>query len=1402
MTTKTECNEYIEQYLKRNYDSGRKLQEALSNSLNLDKDRFWTSFDEDNIVQKLWEATGGDISFLKNMVFSVEDFDECKKYLSSEQRKVFETKIIKKIQEEAIKQEKDQAKKEQIENINTDSCESTDDIIKEIEKISFPEYKGKIEDLQEEQKDQLLQKYQQLKNIFIANEELFEDVLNQTYSEGNKENKEKYEAVNLFVKKEMNHLQKAKEEARIKYNEDIDKTLSPFQRILSSEQLLKKRKYPLPDEELAKMNYETKKELKDIAAEIEKKVEEVQNLDNSILTLQHDYMETVDIQKQEEILKHINEKQKGNKRLWEEIESLKNDYKILQLPKDEQTRLNALKERNFNYNALLKESNINWESWKNILQNYLNALANETYSDLEQQDIIQLSKKNKEYFKNYLTDLVDLDKDPITISYEVKTKKDKPETKGRELPIKKIFNNGNTQNPLSFEIDLSNADHNIDPQILQLLKTHPSYNPKTNKLELDSNNAMMLFTILQGYHPSEDTIDETKTNSQIDAGNEKANLEEFNTLRNEKWRGYNFEKGLKIWLPCGETELPSNKNHAKQRLKAEMIHDSPDYFEIEIKGGELKLANQKEGERITITKNAENLERWGDFIVTKGNNFEETKETLKKQGKDTEKILKDIQFDGQDFTFNTSNKKKNGQTVKYFAAPWNPPILYNITPKGNKINVHTEFLKDNKKLIYDKEMDYDQFLIFLSERNLEPKTKEEGDSIQNKKINQENKIFDTIKTRKWKRFSLNSIKEGLKDARWKIKEGFEAPNKKNAEDFKDRLYGTGDFDLYGKLSKYLGRLPGMNDYGLEKRREQEGKESKGAMGKIDKYLDQFEKDNKFKDNFFAAQNYVDQFKCTISQKIFNGKNPKNATINDVQTFENNNDIRPIMAAAMCALMKKGKGLYLKMDHLEKEGMWIKLILWEGKRQDFLKKREELVKKIEEKGGDKQLSDLYSRAEIQYIINDVKGDEREFLGRWKRTDKFVHSIPFDFGVKLESYYREYNGIDMRDNEYKEQKGNLSFSTTTEEFKKALQNRKQVRWGDLKAMMDLINGENDRHKDIQAAILTTFLSGQVNELSKAKKTYLTQMMRSYSYAPWLLANYPKNEQLVLDFLDTVDQHIQTKKGTAPNHKLKEELEKYMENSGKPANIYKLYETVYKYFNENDNFKELETFLKKDLYTKDRKDNDALSKMKSKILEAPDSIDHDLNEADDIMTHRWLASSDSAINKLRGFDDGSFNGNEDEVNRKIAFWNEITGEIDKIDKDGKDEDVKYIYDKFQKFFGFSSYGENILKSIIYPEKAEPTDQRKQQTITNNEKKILEAYLIGENSNTVKQLPKEYRKALERFIDYLYDHRDTIGKNILKEDGEPKALPLETIKTQLKNIRERLNRVKGYDYNIDKIL
>jgi len=82
----------------------------------------------------------------------------------------------------------------------------------------------------------------------------------------------------------------------------------------------------------------------------------------------------------------------------------------------------------------------------------------------------------------------------------------------------------------------------------------------------------------------------------------------------------------------------------------------------------------------------------------------------------------------------------------------------------------------------------------------------------------------------------------------------------------------------------------------------------------------------------------------------------------------------------------------------------------------------------------------------------------------------------------------------------------------------------------------------------------------------------------------------------------------------------------------------------------------------------------------------------------------------------------------------------------------------------------------------------------LIDNGEKILKAYLMGENSNTTRQLPKQYKQALERFIDYLYVNKDIIGETILQNE---KPLSLEQIEKQLTNIQERLNRVKGYDYD-----
>lgn len=100
-------------------------------------------------------------------------------------------------------------------------------------------------------------------------------------------------------------------------------------------------------------------------------------------------------------------------------------------------------------------------------------------------------------------------------------------------------------------------------------------------------------------------------------------------------------------------------------------------------------------------------------------------------------------------------------------------------------------------------MTYDQFIVFMENKNLEPQTKENGERLKKVKEDDERREYTTIKTHEWKRFSINSIIAGAKKAWDSLKKGFTAEDEKNAKEFEDFIFGTGDFDFYGKLRKYL-----------------------------------------------------------------------------------------------------------------------------------------------------------------------------------------------------------------------------------------------------------------------------------------------------------------------------------------------------------------------------------------------------------------------------------------------------------------------------------------------------------------------------------------------------------------------------------------------------------------------
>ncbi|MBQ7074248.1 hypothetical protein IJM86_04205 [bacterium] len=86
------------------------------------------------------------------------------------------------------------------------------------------------------------------------------------------------------------------------------------------------------------------------------------------------------------------------------------------------------------------------------------------------------------------------------------------------------------------------------------------------------------------------------------------------------------------------------------------------------------------------------------------------------------------------------------------------PILYEVEYLKDKVRLKTDFLKDGQQYNYEKEMEYDQFLLFLQTKNLQPTGNTQAEIL--KKSKKDKKIeYQKSPIRKWNRFSINSIKE-------------------------------------------------------------------------------------------------------------------------------------------------------------------------------------------------------------------------------------------------------------------------------------------------------------------------------------------------------------------------------------------------------------------------------------------------------------------------------------------------------------------------------------------------------------------------------------------------------------------------------------------------------------------
>jgi hypothetical protein len=311
----------------------------------------------------------------------------------------------------------------------------------------------------------------------------------------------------------------------------------------------------------------------------------------------------------------------------------------------------------------------------------------------------------------------------------------------------------------------------------------------------------------------------------------------------------------------------------------EILDASGDSVRMKMSGGELGLGNL-EGKVITFPKHSDHRKTFiGKFAhgaggqlyklppVSQGRTLQQCMETIKESNMlghyygNPLFLDQSIVFKDNEIFFNLGDEQ--GEKVQYFGLQdeltdeLSQNVHYKIEYlKNGKIKVSSEYLskakdKDGNEKDswetkgYSREMDYNNFLIFIATKKLKPKTesqqKEEKDN--NEKKLKENKIPLTKKGWNW--FTINNIIHMVKDCRKKIDGLVEEYSKEKDENFMNMVVeNRGLYRNLGKLFGAVGRTGGAEAASRAEMEHWNEKDNR-IWKKIKKRLDEFDKDPDF-----------------------------------------------------------------------------------------------------------------------------------------------------------------------------------------------------------------------------------------------------------------------------------------------------------------------------------------------------------------------------------------------------------------------------------------------------------------------------------------------------------------------------------------------------------------------------
>ena len=881
------------------------------------------------------------------------------------------------------------------------------------------------------------------------------------------------------------------------------------------------------------------------------------------------------------------------------------------------------------------------------------------------------------------------------------------------------------------------------------------------------------------------------------------------------------DHGLRPWamiyLSKDESILPPYGDPSKEWMRAEItkvdLDEKDPKITVKFYGTEMPLWAE-EGKELTfdsvnfknlVSKSENsNLSTHSIRLLGPKKTFKEAQEALSKAGIKPQ-ILEQMQLENRKFVMDVidENWKASKQEINYLTATdevpdpnssamKKNPVIYKVKPNTDgTVSVESNLLDiEWEKKRYERKMSYSDFLLFLNEKNLTPKTEKQAEA--------DLKAFEDIPSttkRSRKRVSVQSMIYSIKNVWKNLTSKIDEYYKEQDEACLGWLVSS--VGIYKMVGDSLSRIPSVKSAADKLHYDQLSKAEKNTRKSIEDWIWKFKGMQDFSALFETGVDNPSGM--TIDSAIGKGNTLKKILLSGKSVVEDGN-LRPIMAAAMIANIRQGKGLYRWLSNYDNQGLWVKCLLGDQHHQRYMKMRQDVLDRIKKPGTPDadQLQDRLKKSEIDYIVNNINNANggQDF---WSVNDgnkqvlKQLYSS--NFAWELNNAADEAFWKRAIDGAYGKITHN-NFNLAAWDFKRFIKSsRIESALANLKKMGDLAKSE--QHKDqLKMALSYITLSGIMNRYGdKSVRKWFDALARTYMVPTAFFAKKRENQHNAWHLLDKVNavppfrEAMKSKEAITQNWPAQKSLqESDFSMNAQSVEYWALLDKLRAWWGKNSG--EIDKYFL-GLKSQGSSTDPIERKVQDQYREPNrDNIDNDWAQNSAITGNYALLASPAVIEQNKSYDRDGFRGQSiDEKNDKADFRNKIRSSLE----GAKSMGPEFFLRQFLVWFkddGFSPTNYPEIVSWIYTAKAVAEKAKNKNadlsfrmpgkesdivsvksSYSNDDVKNLLYYLFKGNVLNARGYPPpvEFEKVLTFFVDYFASHLEEISDSVLESAFSP---------------------------------